>query len=492
MSSLVENENYFVLHAPRQSGKTTSMMAFADQLRAAGRWAVVYATLETARNIAEEKLALPKVVDAIAKASRVYLPAEEHSPQWAEFAAEANMLGAFLTAWSARLRRPLVLLLDEIDSLEGAPLMAVLSQLRAGYLTRKVAPFPASVCLFGMRNIRDYKAASGGSPNIGTSSPFNVSRDAVTVAYFNRAEIAELYGQHMAETGQNFTELAIDRVWQLTRGQPFLVNALADFVVRKQKWTGLIDVAQVDLAKEQLILARVTHIDSLMARLREDRVRRVLAPILAGERQLDDSDEADLEYCRDLGLVGDVDGDLAIANDIYKEVIPRELAANPQAKLAALEATWKRADGSIDISVLFHEFAAFWRENGEWMLTRAHWPEAAHQIVFMAYLQKVVNGGGSIAREYGAGRKRVDLLVEWTAGPDKQRFAVELKVWRTGKADPLAEGLVQLDAYLQRMGLGEGTLAIFDLRVPARAWEDRGTVSEAETASGRKVAVWRL
>ncbi|MBM4346422.1 MAG: ATP-binding protein [Deltaproteobacteria bacterium] len=492
LKSSVESGDYFVLHAPRQSGKTTSMKAFADMLNADGRWAAVYATLEQARAIAEEAPAMRKVVDAIAKASEAYLPPEERAPPIGQFAGEANWLGAFLTAWCRQLRRPLVLILDEIDSLEGVPLMAVLSQLRAGYLTRDKIKFPESVCLFGMRNIRDYKAASGGSSNVGTSSPFNVSRDAVTVAYFNREEIAELYGQHTAETGQTFTEAAVDRVWQLTRGQPFLVNALADFVVRKQKWTGPIDVEHIDTAKEQLILARVTHIDSLMARLREDRVRRVLEPMLAGTQPMGAVDEADIEYCKDLGLVVEHKSELDIANDIYREVIPRQMAATWQYNMQGSFADWQRADGSIDLPVLMAQFSDFWRRNGEWMVRDAHWPEAAHQIVFMAFLQKIVNGGGTIAREFGVGRGRLDLLVQWQAGAVVQQLVFEVKVWRDGESNPLGEGLRQLDGYLARLGLPQGTLVIFDARKRGVRWSKRGEVSAAQTASGRTVAVWRL
>ncbi|MBM4344273.1 MAG: ATP-binding protein [Deltaproteobacteria bacterium] len=492
LKSLVENDNYFVLHAPRQTGKTTSMKAFADMLRADGRWAVVYATLEEARSIAEVDPALRIAVDAIEAASRAQLPAGEEAPRAGDYEGAPRRLGSFLCDWCRQLRRPLVLILDEIDSLEGAPLMAVLSQLRAGYLSRDHTPFPASICLFGMRNIRDYKAASGGSPNIGTSSPFNVSREAVTVAFFSREEIAELYAQHTAETGQSFSDAAIDRAWQLTRGQPFLVNALADFVVRKQKWTGAIDVAQIDAAKELLILARVTHIDSLMARLREDRVRRVLEPMLAGTHRVGAVDEADVEYCKDLGLVVEVRGELDIANDMYREVIPRQLAGAWQRNMEANFADWQRPDGTIDLPVLMVQFADFWRRNGEWMVREAHWPEAAHQIVFMAFLQKIVNGGGMIAREFGVGRGRLDLLVQWQAGAVVQQLALEVKVWRDGQSDPLGAGLQQLDGYLGRLGLDEGTLVIFDARRREVPWEQRGEVSAAVTKGGRKVEVWRL
>ncbi|MBM4345351.1 MAG: ATP-binding protein [Deltaproteobacteria bacterium] len=489
----VKAGNYFVLHAPRQSGKTTSMQAFARALRGTGQYAAVYATLEEARATVAIDPALRQVVDAISRASRAYLPPEEHAPKADEFVGEASMLSAFLTAWSRQVTRPLVLILDEIDALPAEPLMAVLGQLRAGYLTRGDTPFPHSVCLFGMRNIRDYKAASGGSPRIGTASPFNVSKRAITVAYFTAKEIGDLYGQHTAETGQRFTEAALDRVWQLSRGQPFLVNALADWVISRLHWTGPVDVAQIDAAKEQLILDRVTHIDSLAARLCEDRVRRVIEPMLAGDSgERDDSDFADVEYCRDLGLVATIDGNLAVANEIYREVIPRELAAHPQSKIHGLLPSWRRPDGSLDWPSLMAQFVEFWRENGEWMLKRAHWPEAAHQIVFMAFLQKVVNGGGSIDREYGLGRKRLDLLLCWSQGPAPQWIAIELKLWRQGKKDPLAEGLLQIDEYLQRMALGEGVLVIFDLRAEALPWGERGSKTAEVTASGRGVEVWRL
>jgi len=80
----------------------------------------------------------------------------------------------------------------------------------------------------------------------------------------------------------------------------------------------------------------------------------------------------------------------------------------------------------------------------------------------MAYLQRVVNGGGIIDREYAEGSGRIDLAVRWPlAGRGVERFAVELKVWRDLQADPLVKGLEQLGAYLDR--LAQGTLVLFDV-----------------------------
>jgi len=74
-----------------------------------------------------------------------------------------------------------------------------------------------------------------------------------------------------------------------------------------------------------------------------------------------------------------------------------------------------------------------------------------------------------------------------------QREAIELKVWRDRdkKGDPLAGGLVQIDAYLTRLDLSRGVLVIFDARAGAAPVEVRTRFEKAVTASGRKVTVLR-
>lgn len=256
IEELVEDGYYFVLHAPRQSGKTTSMMALADKLRESGKYAVVFVTLETGRTARTVEAVVSGVVNRLRQAAQSQLPPAENPPAEApaDVADASGLLFAYLRAWAQHCARPLVLILDEIDCLQDDGLISVLSQLRSGYAERPKA-FPHSLAIFGMRDVRDYKVASGGSGHLGTSSPFNIKRESLTMRYFDRAEIAALYGQHTAETGQVFTEAAVDRVWELTRGQPHLVNALADGVVRKQKWQGPIDVPQIDVAKEAFILS---------------------------------------------------------------------------------------------------------------------------------------------------------------------------------------------------------------------------------------------
>lgn len=494
---LVDQLGYFVVHAPRQTGKTTAIRALAEELTAAGRYAALAFTCEIGRAAADDYGAAQRgILDQIRYRAGLALVPELRPPPWPE-APKGNLLNAALANWASACPRPLVLFFDEIDALAGQSLISVLSQLRAGYNERP-AGFPASVILCGLRDIRDYKAASGGDPGrLGTASPFNIKLTSLRLGDFTPEEVRELYGQHTAETGQPFTDEALDRAYELTAGQPWLVNALARQVVYELGLpaTEPITVAHLEAGKERLILARETHLDSLAARLAEPRVRRVIEPVLAGTLTELDAYDDDLRYLRDLGLVAPK-APARIANPIYHEVIVRVMASAVEENVVADPRSFVLPDGRLDIDKLLREFAEFWLEHGEILANRVTYHEAAAQLVLMGFLQRIVNGGGYVEREYGIGRGRIDLLVRWPyPGPDgkrrDQREALELKVWRPGQPDPLPRGLAQLDGYLDRLGLDRGVLVLFDRRPEAPPLAERTGFHQATSPAGRPVTILR-
>jgi hypothetical protein len=492
---LAEGGDYFVLHAPRQSGKTTFLRAFARALTESGRYVGLYASCEAAEALGDDTVASQELLVARLEERLVEQLPEALRPPPFEVGSTQARLRDFLAHWAAHSPRPVVLLLDEIDAVRGQSLIAVLRQLREAFPERPRGA-PWSVVLCGLRDVREYKAASGGDGDrLGTSSPFNIKVASLTLSAFTPNEVEALLAQHTAETGQAFTPEAIARVAALSGGQPWLVNALAREVVEELGVTETIVEAHVDTAKERLIQARATHLDSLAARLAEPRVRRVIEPLLSGELPtLDTVFDDDAAYVADLGLVARAP--LRIANPIYAEVIARVLSASAQDAVFADPRSFVRADGRFDLEVLLREFAAFWVEQGESMVEGATYAESGAQLVLMAYLQRVVNGGGVVSREYGIGRRRIDLLIEWpfTDAEGKQqlqREAIELKVWRDGRADPLPEGLKQLDEYLERTGLPDGVLVLFDRRKTAAPLEERVREERAVTPTGRPVRVLR-
>jgi len=511
---LIQEEGWFVLHAPRQTGKTTAMRALAKELTASGQYAALWATCEAGEPFRHDPAAVERiVVQSIAGSAAYDLPLELRPPPLDPQATPGTLLSSFLGTWCRRCPRPVVLLLDEIDALQDEALISVLRQLRSIFPSRPEGA-PSTVALIGLRDVRDYKVAAGGTPQLGTASPFNVKVASLRLSNFDAEDVAALLAQHTAETGQAFTAEAVDRVVALTGGQPWLVNALAYQVTREPSAysaremgvTETITVEHIDRAKERLILSRATHLDSLADKLREPRVRAVVGPMISGEHA-DPPLPSDVEYCIDLGLVRRTPQGLEISNPIYREVLPRELAAHaadamPSTDRIRARSRWALPNGGLDLAGVLDAFVDFWRQHGEWMVRGQAWPEAAHQIVLMAFLQRLVNGGGIIEREYGLGRKRLDLLIRWFVAVNAEglptgedRHAIEMKVWREGERDPLAAGLDQIDGYLSRLSLSTGTLILFDARAASpkgEAWETRGTSTTATTPSGKSVTVWRL
>jgi hypothetical protein len=498
---LVAQGAYFVVHAPRQTGKTTTLKALARALTAQGQYAVLHFNCETGQ-IAEDDYvrAQRDILAAIRARAERELPAELRPPMPWPDAEDTQILTAGLRAWAHSCPRPLVLFFDEIDSLRGKSMLTVLRQLRASYDVRPDEA-PWSVVLCGLRDVRDYRVASGDDPDrLGTSSPFNIKVESMRLGNFDEHEVAALYAQHTAETGQPFTDEAVAGAFALTSGQPWLVNALAREIIEKMRIAppAPITAEYVEQARERLIQARATHLDSLVARLGEDRVRRVIEPLLDGTFEGEHTYDDDFLYVRDLGLIAP-DPPTRPANPIYREVMVRTLASGIERRVVHERSQFMLPDGRLDMDALLRAFAEFWRENGEVLTDGLTYHEVAPQLVLMAFLQRIVNGGGFIDREYGLGRRRIDLLIRWPYGKDGQRQwqreAIELKVWRDKKPDPRDEGLSQLDTYLDRLDMDRGWLVIFDRRASLPAGTppavERIGFEQAVTPSGRAVAILR-
>ena len=391
-------------------------------------------------------------------------PLEEIWPDVLTRAGGHAALGEVLTRWAERNSKPLVLLIDEIDALVGDTLIAVLRQLRAGYPKRPQF-FPQSIVLCGVRDVRDYRIHSSRDKEIITGgSAFNIKAKSLRMGDFDREEVQLLYGQHTQDTGQPFTQGALDLMWELTQGQPWLANALG-YEVCFEMATGLersrpITVEMVDEAKERIILRRETHLDQLADKLREPRVRGVIEPILAGQVAPEILPEDDIQYVVDLGLVTK-EGQLRIANPIYREVIPRALTYSTQLTISQEPAWYMQPDGRLDMEKLLAAFQQFYREHSEHWLAGMAYREAGPQLLMQAFLQRIVNGGGRVEREYGLGRRRTDLLVIWPYPGGVQRVVIELKV-RYGElgagAGRRARADLDLPGYQRRGGGSPGHL----------------------------------
>ncbi len=512
--TLIRAERYFVLHAPRQTGKTSALIALRNLLNRgeAGHFRCVNVNVEVGQ-VARDDTArgIRAILSSLATSAQL-LGDDYPDGVWPDILAKVgpeDALKRLLTRWCVANPTPLVLLVDEIDSLVGDTLLSVLRQLRAGYEQRPEG-FPQSVVLCGVRDIRDYRIRSSTGEVIAGGSPFNVAAKSLRMGDFTEAETRALMAQHTEETGQRFSAAALDVVWTQTQGQPWLVNALCAGACFDNKAgrdrSRAIEVDDVYAAREELILSRRTHLDQLAHKLEEERVRRVIEPLLsdAEEPGCEVSDigfQRDVDYVRDLGLIASGRG-IRMANPIYAEVVPRELTAAAQERLANVQATWYvDGAGRLDMTKLLRAFRTFFGEHAEHWMGRFDYREAGPQLLLQTYLQRVVNGGGRIEREYGLGRGATDLLVLWPRESGQpsdlwERFVVECKVLRDTDRKSLAwtieRGVEQTLGYMAQCGAEEGHLVVFDRRTGKRRRGGGEAGGGGRRQDGRKVAVWKL
>ncbi len=431
---MVADQRYFVLHAPRQTGKTTVLGALRDVLNESGEYRCVYVNVEPGAAAREDvAAAMRTIISRLGSEARRRFGDHTVDDAQREILETHGPYGALqetLTVWAGSDPKPLVLLIDEID------------------------------------------------------------------------------GQHTKETGQRFADEAVAEIVRMTRGQPWLVNALAHEACFAKE--GVRDrtreVAPDDVgeAAERLILRRDTHLDQLAEKLKEPRVRRVIEPLLTGTAPGWRFDPEDLRYARDLGLVSS--RRLAVANPIYREVIPRSLSAAAQDDLdhepeLVGDPTWYvGSDGRLQVDELMAAFQSFFREHSEHWLDRFQYREAGPQLLLQAFLQRIVNSGGRIEREYGAGKRRMDLGIVWPgrriSGPDgrvkreEQRAVIECKLARSGLERAIRLGIEQTAAYMDVWGADEGHLAVFDRREGV-SWEKK-VFRRDEESSGHRVTVWGM
>ena len=441
---LIAQKRYFLLHAPRQTGKTSVLLEMMEALNAQGRYHALYVNIEaaqTVRNDADKGMRI--VCEAIAASARVYKVEPRLRAVVRALLAEdqpQGVLTQFLAQWSELSEKPIVLFLDEVDALVGDTLISLLRQIRAGYAQRPQA-FPQSLVLCGLRDIQDYRIHRSDGEIITGGSAFNIKAESLRLGNFSAAEVRGLFEQHSAATGQSFDEAIFTELWQDTCGQPWLVNALGHELIWEDRSardrSTPISLEQYWAARERLIESRATHLDQLADKLQEPRVHRVVAPLLHGDSDQLEAGAQDFQYVIDLGLIErTVNKQVRISNRIYQEIIPRELNSAAQSMMVVPETPWfVDPDGRLNFHKLLEAFQQFFRENSESWLECFDYKEAGPQLLMQAFLQRIINGGGGIANtDSDVGAPIWRSSGPCNASPRPRRVALRVKENRTGTA----------------------------------------------------------
>lgn len=309
---LIRQEQYFAIHAARQSGKTTLMQGLVRDINASGERVALYFTVESV-------MAYPDPHDGIVKIVERMRGDLLRHPLFGELVRDPNApipqllpqppdmgVKVLLSLLAEKAGKPLVVFFDEVDGLTEGTAVTFLRELRDGYITRETVPFPSSVAICGMMDIRDMKAkVRPHSDTLGSKSPFNVIAEDFTLRNFTKEEVERLYAQHTAATGQVFESGALDLVWEYTQGQPWLVNALARECVEKihnGDDSSPITAKDVATAKETIIRRDPIHLFYLFDMMKNPRIEPFFRDAISGKALNSETDVEAFNFFKALGL----------------------------------------------------------------------------------------------------------------------------------------------------------------------------------------------
>jgi len=472
----IRDELYWVLHAPRQVGKTTFLQSWVREINDDGKAVACYVSVEDCQAITDWKDGMKILYQAICD----YADWGGQPVPFIKYRKTEGLLRATLKRWAELVApKPLIVLFDEVDVIEGETMISFLRQLRGGFASRGIGKFPISIALVGMRDLKDYITASKGGRAPNPGSPFNIKEDSAVLSNFSRNDVARLFALRTAETGQQITQEALDYVYEQSRGQPWIVNSLfkrATLQILGEESVETVTFEHIVEARDKMIMARETHLDALAYRLKEPGVRSVIEPILTGESDPNLAEGEAFRLCMDLGLVAIERGTPMIANPIYREVIARHLTYGQQLAIPEPKWKWENEDGSLDMKKMLQEFQKFWRRHADIWEEKADYTEAFPHLLLMAFLQRVLNGAGKIERECAAGSGRMDLGIEY----NEHRYIIEIKLVHHHDSPQTVreEGLEQIKEYRDTFAPdAPAYLLIFDRRdkTKEKSWDERIT-----------------
>jgi hypothetical protein len=204
---LVSNSRYFTIWAPRQTGKSTYFKLL--QVEAEKKDFMVL-------NINVENYKEETLQGFLDKLQFELIHLGINAPKFDTFPRFSNYIETINDC-------QLLFIIDELEGLNPDLFGQFLHTIRKLYHSREKHCLK-SVILVGVSNIVGVVSDN--------ASPFNIA-DNLNVPYFTHEEVRELLEMHKDATGQGFDAEVADKIFDITAGQPGLVNGFAYQLVER-------------------------------------------------------------------------------------------------------------------------------------------------------------------------------------------------------------------------------------------------------------------
>lgn len=488
MKKMIDKGNYFVINRARQYGKTTTLAALAEYLK--DEYRVIFMDFQTIGNAMYENedsfsrafaACFLEEFQTSGKICEDKRPlAEQVIKELETVLVEQNRpfylmnLFRYLIAVCELSDRPLVLMIDEIDSAKNNQVfLDFLSQLRNYYLRRERKGTAAflSVILAGVYDVKNLKRKLRTDEEHKMNSPWNIAVNFDMDMSFFKDEIAKMLGEYEADenTGMNIGDMA-GLIYEETSGYPFLVCRLckimdeelpgtAEFKNRSEAWSKEGFLAAVRI----LVLEKNTLFDSLNHKLGDyPELERVISRMLFnGEQVIYNPDLEEIDIAMMFGFARREGAVVVIANRIFETRLYNRFLTSEE---------WKESDitqasfmdknrfvvnGHLDMRRILEKFVLHFQEiYGD---KDDKFVEEYGRIFFLLYLRPIINGTGNYYVEAQTrDKKRTDVIVDYHG----EQFIIEMKLWH-GK-EYHERGEAQLADYLNIYNKQTGYLLSFN------------------------------
>jgi hypothetical protein len=464
--ALVAQGRYFTIFAPRQSGKTTYFQLLLRGLQHEG-YIPIWISFEGLKTLPHAKFYY--ALQVLLQLELAKYGIDVKRPIDDQFDLQLYWMEA-----STQNTQKIVLIIDEFEDIPYEVLSELMHTCRALYQKRASHKLHA-VSLVGVSTIAELVLSS--------ASPFNVV-DELRIPYFTFAEVQNLIGQYVAETGQSFDEEVIRAIYENTAGQPGLVCALCHYLVNEMvaDHSQPVTMAAFYPTLRHFLTERFDkNIVNIVQKAREK--RDFMLRVLFGETPIPFTvDNPDIAYLFAHGVVDNRAGEVDIPVPLYgKRLIAAfRPALNGEAHHFATVhdnfSDYGNADG-LNLPAILQKYRDYVQRRGFHAFDTAHLKEGAWHYSLDGFINFFIERlGGMTFVEVPSGRGRTDILILHQG----RKYLIETKIFSDQYY--FEQGKHQLADYLATEGLTEGYYVVFSNR---HSKED--TLYFAETMDGKQI-----
>lgn len=461
LKTMVDLGRYFSIFAPRQSGKTTFFEDFCSELEKDFTYIPILLSFQNLKNVNAQvfysQIQKDLYFQLKARLQHISCPQKDIVIKYLNsinLTDHISFYDFFITINRLINYKKIVIFIDEFDGIPELELENFLTSIRELYQKHKKKKEKAlySIGLVGIRNIT--KLIVGGV------SPFNIA-DQIKLPAFTIENLYDLYNQYSRETNQFFTKEAVEKIYQKTAGQPWLVNRLGMIITVnvKPKTVAPITVDDVDDAIDILIYEENSHFDNITQKAEQYR-ETFIDIVFDGVKYLPGNKEQSLLLTH--GLIKEKNKKAVVANPIYKQRFLKTFFQEVEQFVDIAARRYLYPDNTLNMEKILSDFEKYIIQIGVSAFYSTKNPmEVTGKFQLTAWLyQFVSNGTGQLRYESRTGLGIMDILLNY----GNKKYIIETKINRyTGTIDDALEQLTE--RYLLPEKVDYGYIVMFDPKI---------------------------